>query len=160
MREALADCSRQSTGTFEGGFHSPHNIVVGPLAFVGAADAAQASVGEITRLGWWKSPALLQPGHAVAVQLASSAPERAGLLGYAREASDLSVRAAYSAVTFVACDRRRSDSNAGGRRVTFWAGGFVARSIPACLPLDVRVDHERAPRRIVISLAAGRCATR
>jgi hypothetical protein len=133
--------------------------VVGPLAFVGAADAARASVAEVARFGGWKSPALLLPGHTATVQVAPSARGRAGLLGYGDEAAGRSVRDADRSVTFVACDRRRSDSHAGGRRVTFWSGAFVASSLPACVPLDVSIDRERAPRRIVVSLAAGRCAT-
>lgn len=157
--EVRADCSRRSTGNFQDEFHSPHSIVVGPLAFAVAADAASASVGEIGRFGGWKSPALLLPGHTVTVQVAPSARGRAGLVGYGHEARGADpLRSADRSVTFLACDRRRSDSRAGGRRVTFWAGSFVARSLPACVPLDVWVDHERAPRRIVVSLAAGRCA--
>jgi hypothetical protein len=152
-------CSARSDGTFNRAFDRRRSIIVGPLVFAGARIAADEEPATIRRLGnWWKSPALVRQGHSVTVAVARPPRQRAGLL-YRHQ--DRTVRAADKAITFKACPRNvRNDSVADGRRVTFWSGGFIASRIPACIPLDVWVDRKRAPRRVLVSLAAGECPSR
>jgi hypothetical protein len=49
----------------------------------------------------------------------------------------------------------RSGSSADGQPVTFWSG-FVLTAAPRCVPLDVWVDDEPAPRRVVLAMGV-RC---
>lgn len=60
-------------------------------------------------------------------------------------------------VTFVACRRGQPQSRADGQPVTFWSGGVNARA-PRCVPLLVRIDGKRSPRRVVIHLGVRGCA--
>lgn len=61
-----------------------------------------------------------------------------------------------TALTLVACDRRHSKSHAIHAPVTFFSGGFVAKSYPACVALDITPDNGRR-HRVNISLGAGGC---
>jgi hypothetical protein len=54
-------------------------------------------------------------------------------------------------VTFQSCSRRAAESDADGRRVTFWSG-FILACTPRCLSLKVWVDGARTPRRARIPL--------
>jgi hypothetical protein len=150
-----ADCTKASTGGFPA-FHAAGNVVVGPLAFVGVKRYAAEPLS--TRAGAWdKSPALVLPGHTVTVKITGAARRVSGFLGYGKSEGATSLADSRGSVTFVACTHRRSRSRAGGREVTFWSGGFVQPTAPACIPVDVYVDHSRTARRVVISLAAGTC---
>src|ERR1700682_3733641 len=69
----IAGCDAASLGRFEGASASPGNQQIGPLRLLFAGgDAAAASVGDLRRLGGWKMPALLQPGHTVTLVIDSS----------------------------------------------------------------------------------------
>jgi hypothetical protein len=160
----IVTCDQASQGTFQGPVGSPSHQRIGPLLLMlGGTDAARASLRELRRLGWWKMPALLQPGHTVTLVIASS---RRRVTGWAYDSERTTPRAGVpahlrrtdAAITLRACGARaRHLSTIDGRRMTFWAGGIVFTRVPLCVPLEVWVDREPRPRRTVLSLAAGRC---
>jgi hypothetical protein len=69
-------------------------------------------------------------------------------------------------MTFVACQPGRptrryrpegpSSSHADGEAVTFWSG-FVLTRKPACVPLEIYIDHDPSPRHAVMDMGAGPC---
>jgi hypothetical protein len=69
------------------------------------------------------------------------------------------VRESYRVITFIACRRGQFSPGLGAKagRLSFWAGGVVARA-PRCVPLHIWVDGERSPRRAVIHLGVRDCA--
>jgi hypothetical protein len=165
----IVGCDHASQGTFREAIGSPGNQRIGPLllmlAGTSAEGAARASVGELRRLGWWKMPALLQPGHAVTLVIASSRRRVSGWT-YGPEATPRAgvpahLRNTDQAITLRACSGRdvRHLSNVDGRRMTFWAGGIVFAHVPLCVPVEVWVDRETRPHRFTLSLGAGRCAS-
>jgi hypothetical protein len=85
-------------------------------------------------------------GHRVTVEL-SRHTRRGAAIAYGPfpERRPLDVSDGYRVVTFIAC-----------RRVSFWAGGVLARS-PRCVPLRVWVDDEPSPRRAVIRFGVRDC---
>jgi hypothetical protein len=152
-------CAHASTGYFSNGFHSSHNVVVSPLALVSAADDSAVTGNDITRgAGWVKNPALVLPGHSVTIAIAAQARGRMSLIyDHSRPVhGPPRVSDGVSAVTFNACDHAHSKSHARTRPVTFFSGGFVAASYPACVPLDITPDKGRR-HRVNISLGAGGC---
>jgi hypothetical protein len=155
------DCSRRSEAGFPGGFTDPQNVVVGPLALMGAAYTEPSVVRES---GGNKFPLLVKAGHTVTVRVRrrSAGLAYAGLgNGPLPQGQELKVRDTADTMTFVACKAGRPPENyrpegpsatyADGEQVTFWSG-FVLTEAPACVPLDVYVDDERAPRRVGLSL--------
>src|SRR2546426_2730210 len=63
----VEDCSTRSWAEFGGAFTNPANLVVGPLALVGAGRPTPAAV--VTRHGGQKFPLLGPQGHIVTVQV-------------------------------------------------------------------------------------------
>ncbi len=159
-RGARTDCSTRSEANFPGAFTDPANLVVGPLVLVGGAQAARDPVSVIRRFKGQKLQVLVKAGHRVTVRIARRARAFAGL-GYAPGTSreeQTGPRDSHRSVTFVACrPGEASGSYADGEAVTFWSGGVTVTRVPACVPLEVYVDDEPSSRRLVLSLAAGRC---
>jgi hypothetical protein len=150
---AMATCATQSTAHFPGGFTSPRNLVVGPLVLVGAGGIPNYS----GTFGGQKFPLLVAAGHRVTIALSAQTRRGAGL-GYGPlPQGEVGVAEAHRVVTFVACPRGRfSGSTAGGRAVTFWSGGLLARSA-RCVPLLVWIDRARSPVQVVVHLGVDRC---
>jgi hypothetical protein len=148
-------CSARSEADFPGAFTSVHNLVIGPLAMIGASGQA----GFEPSFGGNKFPLLVQNGHRVTLALSRHTYRRGAALAYGRLRRDRTgVRRGYRVITFVACqDGEESGSTADGTPVTFWSGGILARS-RRCVPLRVSVDDETAPQRAVIRMGVRRCA--
>jgi hypothetical protein len=150
----VEDCSTRSWAEFGGAFTNPANLVVGPLALVGAGRPTPAAV--VTRFGGNKFPLLVRQGHIVTVQVPEGARGFAAL-GYGPlpqgSLEETRFHDGHDTVTFLACGPDEpSGSNADGP-VTFWSGFVLVRK-PSCVPLDVYVDDESAPRRVEIELGA------
>ena len=139
-----ADCGTRSEADFgPTAFGDSANLVVGPLAMIGAAEFTPASV--VRRFGGQKYPLLLKAGHSVMIEVPAGARTFAGL-GYGPlPQGEITLERAHPRVTFIA-----------EGPVTFWSGGVVANA-PHCVPLDVFVDGDAAPRRVFIALGL-RCA--
>lgn len=148
----IADCSTRSEASFPGAFTRPRDLVVGPLALVGAGGTA-AFVD-----GGNKFPLLVKAGHRVTIELSARPRDGAGLAYGPLPQGGIHLRDTHRVVTFIACARGEdSGSDADGRSVTFWSGGIVARS-PRCVPILVWVDGATSPRHVVIRLGVNRCA--
>jgi hypothetical protein len=76
-RGVIVDCARRSEANFPGAFAKPRNLVVGPLALVGAGDPTSASV--VREFGGNKFPLLVKAGHIVTVRLPRAVRSFAGL---------------------------------------------------------------------------------
>lgn len=156
----IVDCSWHSEATFPRPFSDPRNIVVGPLILVGAAEAARQPTTLIREFGGWKSPLLVKAGHTVTVRLPEAARRFAGL-GYGPLPQGwIEVRDAHHTITFIPCPR--NEPTYGSVRptvgpLTFWSGAIVVNRAPACVPLEIYVDEELSPRRLVVSLGARLC---
>jgi hypothetical protein len=150
----VADCATRSLADFPGAFTLPRNLVVGPLALIGAGGTAAFSPAA----GGNKFPLLVEAGHRITLELSTRTRQGAGLAYDPLPQGQLHLRDTHRVVTFVACARGTpSGSSADGRAVTFWSGGILARS-PRCVPLLVWVDAATAPRHAVIRLGVRRCA--
>ena len=159
----VVGCSRRSEARFPGAFTSSRHVIVGPLVLVGAAYTPASTVREF---GGNKFPLLVQAGRRVTVRLSARTRRWAGLAygGLGRRPlpqGKATLRDAAHTMTFVACkpgtpsNRYRpegpSGSYADGEQVTFWSG-FVLTRRPSCVPLEVYVDNDRAPRRVGLAL--------
>jgi hypothetical protein len=151
-RGVVADCAMQSGASFPGAFSSSRNVVVGPLAMIGARGTPPFS----SSFHGQKFPLLVKVGHRVTLEL-SITTRRGAALGYGPlPQGDVGLREAHRVITFIACRRGASDSEADGKPVTFWSGGVLVRS-PRCVPLRVWIDRASSPRRVVIRLGVDRC---
>jgi hypothetical protein len=154
---AVETCATQSGAEFPQAFTNPRNLVVGPLSLVGAGGSPTFAWNARGDEGWQKFPLLVRADHRVTVELPPRARPGAGLAYGPLPQGETYLRDTYRVVTFVGCTRsQHSWSNADGHPVTFWSGGILARS-PRCIPLLVRVDGARTPRRAVIRLGVRRC---
>jgi hypothetical protein len=159
-RRAVVGCARRSMAEFPGAFTRPRNLVVGPLALVGAGEPTPASV--VREFGGNKFPALVKAGHTVTVRLPLGVRTVAGLAYGGMGDGPLPQgetrhRDTAHTMTFVACrPDQPSGSSADGEAVTFWSG-FVVLRAPACVPLEVYVDHEPRPRRAMLDMGGRRC---
>ena len=152
LKGVTEDCGTRSEADFGSAFGDSANLVVGPLAMIGAGEFTPASV--VRRFGGQKYPLLVKAGHSVTIEVPAGVRKFAGL-GYGPlPQGEITLERAHPRVTFIAC-RERSGSRAESP-VTFWSGGVVATA-PHCVPLDVFVDGEIAPRRAFIALGV-RCA--
>ena len=146
-RGVVENCSTRSKASFPGAFSNGDNVVVGPLALVGAAHTPPSTVREY---GGDKFPALVAAGHRVTVALSNHTRRFAGLgYGPLPQGVELSPGDGHRAVTFIACGRAAGPA-------TFWSGFVLIRS-PRCVPLEVWVDDERSPRRVVLAMGPRRC---
>lgn len=156
-RGVVEDCSTQSSARFPRAFTSPRNLIVGPLALMGAGGTPSAVSNSTGTEVFQKFPLLVRNGHRVTVELSPSTRRGAGLAYGPLPEGETYLRDTHPVVTFIACrNGQGSGSSADGRPVTFWSGGVLARS-PRCVPLVVWVDHEKRPRRAVISLGVPDC---
>ena len=156
-RGAVETCATQSVASFPGAFTNRRNLVVGPLALMGAGGTPSAVSNSTGTEVFQKFPLLVRNGHRVTVELSARTRRAAGLAYGPLLQGETYLRHTHRVVTFTACRRDdRSGSSADGRPVTFWSGSVLARS-PRCVPLLVWVDAERSPRRAVIRLGVSRC---
>ena len=140
-------CDSQSGAGFPGAYSSRRNLVVGPLALIGAATLTDEATAR--EHGGNKFPLVVRAGHTVTVSVPDRHRATAGLT-YSTGLGSLRRHT----ITFTACPPGRSQSRADGRAVTFWSG-FVLTTVPSCVPLDVWVDQE--PRRSVGVALGRRC---
>jgi hypothetical protein len=150
----VENCSTQSGASFPGAYTSRANLVVGPLALIGARGApAFASTFHGN-----KFPLLVRNGHRVTLELSLRTRRNGAGLAYGPlPQGDVVVGDAHRVVRFIACGaHERTTSDADGRPVTFWSGGIVVRS-PRCVPVRVWIDGARAPRLVVVRLGVARC---
>lgn len=150
---AVADCSTRSQAQFPGAFKKASNLVVGPLALVGAGGTPVFSA----EFGGNKFPLLVKAGHRVTIELSVDTRRFAGLAYGPLPQGDVRLRDSHRIVTFIACPRGKpSGSSADGHLVTFWSGGVLAGS-PRCVPLEVWIDGKREPRHVVVHLGTRTC---
>jgi hypothetical protein len=145
-------CAQRSMASFPGAYEDPRNLVAGPMAIVGGAQAAEAAAAKVIReLGWWKSPLLLREG-AEAVLSVAWESRRLARIGFATGPDGRAMR-------FTACGPdERSGSDVDAQPVTFWSGGFTLRRVPACVAFDLWVAGAPA-RRLRVPFGAPRaCA--
>jgi hypothetical protein len=148
-------CRDRSMARFPGGFTRSSNLVVGPLALQGAGEPTPPSV--VREFGGNKFPLIVKAGHAVTVRIVGDARSIAGLAYGPLPEGEVTLHDTRDAMRFVACAPwQRSGSSADGEPVTFWSG-FVVLRRPACVPLEVQVDDEPAPRRAVIDMGGRDC---
>ena len=143
----VAGCAHQSIASFPGAFTSAGNLVVGPLALIGAGEPTTPAT--VREFGGNKFPAVVRAGRTVTVEVRG----RRASLFYAEHGGVLTgthVADGDGAVTFRSCGRRRAESDADGDPVTFWSG-FVLVARPMCVRLTVRTGSARA-RRVAIPL--------
>lgn len=147
-----ATCAKQSGASFPGAFTSSGNLVVGPLAMIGAGRyTPRATVEEF---GGNKFPVLVRAGHTVTVALSRRANRSASLfyaIGEGGALTETRVGDGRRVVTFRACTAPKAQSDADGEPVTFWSG-FVVVSRPMCVRLKVWIDDLPRPRRSRIAL--------
>ena len=155
-RGVVESCATQSGANFPRAYTSPRNLVVGPLALVGAGGTPRFVWDLRGKEGWQKFPLLVKNNHRVTVELSRRTRRGAGLAYGPLPQGEVHLRDTHRVVTFIACRSRHSASRADGQPVTFWSGGVQARS-PRCLPLLVWVDKQSSPRRKVIRLGVGSC---
>jgi hypothetical protein len=154
-RGTTVSCAKRSEANFPGAFADSRNLVVGPLALVGAGSYTPASV--VRRFGGNKLPLLVKAGHTVTLRLSRAVGRSAGLAyaGMGRRplpGGEVELRDTARTMTFVACrPHRPSGSRAGAEEITFWSG-FVMTGVPRCLSLAVYVDGDPSPRRARIAL--------
>jgi hypothetical protein len=152
LKGVTEDCGTRSEADFGSAFGDSANLVVGPLAMIGAGELTPASV--VRRFEGQKYPLLVKAGHSVTIEVPAGVRKFAGL-GYGPlPQGEITLERAHPRVTFIACTERSGSS--ADIPVTFWSGGVVANA-PHCVPLDVFVDGDAAPRRVFIALGV-RCA--
>jgi hypothetical protein len=152
VKTVTEDCGTRSEADFGPAFGDPANLVVGPLAMIGAAKFTPSSV--VRRFRGQKYPLLVKARHSVTIEVPAAARTFAGL-GYGPlPQGEITLERAHPRVTFIACGEGAGSSAEGP--VTFWSGALVADE-PHCVPLDVFVDGEVVPRRVFIALGV-RCA--
>ncbi|MBJ7521721.1 MAG: hypothetical protein JHC84_18625 [Solirubrobacteraceae bacterium] len=156
---AKVGCGQKSGGQFPGAFEAPANLVVGPFVLVGwhqgTSSVFAANPGRPLR---WKMPAFVRDGRRVTVRIAREARDRARLAYATRDAVALSDHPWQ--ITFTACSRKkgeRSHSSVDGKPVTFWSGGVVFQTAPACVPIEFRHDWSRVWRTRTLKLATTDC---
>jgi hypothetical protein len=152
-RGVVENCSTRSEAAFPGAFTNARNLVVGPLALIGA----RGSPPFASTFHGQKFPLLVRAGHRVTLALSKSTRKFAAL-GYGPlPQGDVGVHEAHRVVTFSACRRGEpSGSTADGKPVTFWSGGVLSTG-PRCVPIAVWIDGAERPRRVVIRLGVTRC---
>jgi hypothetical protein len=156
-RGAVESCATRSEASFAGAFANARNLVVGPLALIGAGRTPTVALNSSATEVFQKFPLLVRNGHRVTVELSRRTRRGAGLAYGSLPEGETYLRDTHRVVTFIACSPGEdSGSSANGRPVTFWSGSVLARS-PRCVPLLVWVDAERSPRRAVIRLGVRRC---
>jgi hypothetical protein len=151
----VVGCRSQSGYDFGDAYTNPDNIVVGPLVITNAVYTEPETIREF---GGDKIFVLLQPGHRVTLALSQQTYRVAGLgYGPLPQGVVLTPQDGHRVVTFTACPVERAWSSAGGKPVTFWAG-FMLTDTFLCMPIDVWVNDEPKPRKIVLGMGVRDCA--
>jgi hypothetical protein len=75
----VEDCSTRSSAPFPGAFTNPRNLIVGPLALIGAGGTPSAVSNSTGTEVFQKFPLLVRNGHRVTVELSPSTWRGAGL---------------------------------------------------------------------------------
>jgi hypothetical protein len=103
---------------------------------------------------------LVKTGHTVTIAIPKQARSVAGL-GYGPlPQGKIRLGDTHPVLTFKPCASGKPSYGSARKTVgpvTFWSGHVIVRRAPVCVPLDVYVDHDPVPERLVMSLAAGRC---
>jgi hypothetical protein len=151
-------CATRSEADFGKPFQDPGNLVAGPFVLVGGAKFTTPSV--VRSVKGQKYPVLVRAGHEVTLVVPEEARTLAGL-GYGPlPQGEITLVEAHKQVTFVACPAAEPSYSMPGETIgptTFWSG-FVVAHEPHCVPLDVWVDDEPTPRRIVVELGVKPCS--
>ena len=156
-RGAIESCATQSGATFLHAYTSPRNLVVGPLALIGAGGSPSFVRNSAGNEGFQKFPLLVRADHRVTIELSRSTRLGAALAYGSLPQGETYLRHTHRVVSFIACSRGEpSESSADGQPVTFWSGSILARS-PRCIALLLWVDSEPSPRRAVIRLGVPSC---
>jgi hypothetical protein len=93
----------------------------------------------------------------VTIELSRRTRETASLAYGPLPSGEVRFPEGHRTVRFAACRRGHSSgSSAGGKPVTFWSGGILAKS-PRCVALSVFVDGAPTPRHRVVRLGERRC---
>jgi hypothetical protein len=155
LNGVMENCNTRSEADFGRAFIDSANLVLGPLAMVGAGAFTPPSV--VRRFRGEKFPLLVKAGHRVTIEVPPSARTFVAL-GYGPlPEGEITLEVAHERVTFIACAPGETSGSSAGGPVTFWSGALVANE-PHCVPLDVFVDGERKPSRVFVELGA-RCPT-
>jgi hypothetical protein len=151
------DCATRSQAAFPHAYTDPGNLVVGPAVIVGGSEAGRTDPAMVRPAGpGWKMPVLVLAGRRVTIRIRP--PGRLDArLDYQSATPAQPLRELPYEVTFIACKpNERSGSDADGRPVTFWSGGFQFRKLPICVPLEFGIDGRRQVRWS-LSLGKGGC---
>ena len=136
-------------GVASGAFTSSRNLVVGPIAMMGAG-ARPAPYSPA--FGGQKFPTYLKAGHNVTVAVSRRTSGAKLVYGQRRPSR---------VITFVGCRRDEFERNPyePHAECCFWfsAGGIVSPS-PRCVHLQFWVDDQPSPRRAVVYLGVSRCS--
>jgi hypothetical protein len=150
-------CATRSEAGFGQPFQDPRSLVVGPFVLIGGADFTTPTV--VRSVKGQKFPVLVRADHRVTLVVPKEARAFAGL-GYGPlPQGEITLQEAHKQVAFVACPADEPSYSMPGRRVgrtTFWSG-FVVVHEPHCVPLDVWVDAEPTPHRVVLELGVRPC---
>src|SRR5207247_6663760 len=95
----VADCAMQSRASFPGAFSNSRNLVVGPLAMIGARGTPPFS----SSFHGQKFPLLLKVGHRATLELSITTRRGAALAYGALPQGDVGVRDAHRGLTLIAC---------------------------------------------------------
>lgn len=160
-RGAVEDCSTASgwPGGSARELASRRNLVVGPLALVGAG----VMLGYAESVGGNKLLVHVRGGRRVTLELPRQTRMDVGFaFGSPRGATSASrwnLRNARRVVTFRACRRGESSRLEDWPEwpVTAWVGWLLASS-PRCVPLLVWVDDVPSPRRTVLRFGVRSCS--
>jgi hypothetical protein len=155
-RGTVVNCAMQSGARFPGAFTSSRNLVVGPLALIGAGGTPQFVWDSTGKEGFQKFPLLVKENHRVTVELSKRTRLGAGLAYGPLPQGEVHLPDTHRVVTFTSCRSGQSASRADGHPVTFWSGSVLART-PRCVPLLIWVDNQASPRRAVIRLGVPNC---
>jgi hypothetical protein len=154
---AVENCRSRSEGDFYKPFVGRSNVVVGPLVVVGGAEFTPPSV--VRSVGGQKYPILVRADHTVHIVVPREARSFARL-GYGPlPQGEITLNEAHEAVTFIACPADQPSYSNPPKTVgatTFWSG-FVVTDEPHCVPLDVYVDGDPRPWRIVLEQGVRPC---
>jgi hypothetical protein len=167
-RAFVRTCEMSVYGTLDAGAWKKHSTNAGPLFFYYSDQYAQMASSELApvsgRKGYYRGQKLLvlvRPGAVVTVVLPESVRRYAALI---YNPADWNDRNAYrvedgeSAVTFKACKKGETPSDAGPvNAMTQFNGGFVVAGA-RCVPIEVFVPGQGRSIRTTLSFGRGRCA--
>jgi hypothetical protein len=127
----------------------PNDLIIGPLVYRGLANGynfGNTPDADADGVTFFKIGAELPADSIATVSIDKAARRYAGIL------TEQGPSAGYSSVTYKGC----SSQIQPGR--VFWVGGFtlVGRQ-SACVPLDIQITGDTAPRHLMISIEAGSC---